>query len=66
MEKTCTQCQVTKLLTEFHKNNTCKDGHISICKLCTSNKDFKFRSTLNSDVSVYFARFLNISHIYLY
>lgn len=34
--KICTKCDKTKPLTEFHKNNRLKDGHMSQCKKCRS------------------------------
>ena len=39
--KTCTICQQTKTLTEFHRSKAAKDGHVSLCKTCKSAKDKK-------------------------
>jgi len=37
MKKVCTKCDVEKLLEDFPKNSTRKDGHASWCKVCNSN-----------------------------
>jgi hypothetical protein len=47
MEKKCTQCQVTKSVTDFNKKSTSRDGYDTHCKLCLRARDFEFRSTLN-------------------
>lgn len=36
MNKICSVCHVQKLTTEFHKNNTKKDGLQTKCKSCSS------------------------------
>ena len=33
-KKTCTKCKERKLLSEFYKDKTSKDGYNSICKAC--------------------------------
>lgn len=32
--KICSKCKIEKPLSEFHKDKSRKDGHISICKMC--------------------------------
>lgn len=34
--KRCKDCKQTKLLDEFHKHNTSKDGHSGRCKTCAT------------------------------
>ena len=42
MKKKCTKCGETKLLEEFHKNETTKDGRINKCRQC-SNESYRNR-----------------------
>jgi hypothetical protein len=35
--KKCSKCGVEKALCEFYKNKGCKDGHSTICKICSKN-----------------------------
>ena len=37
MEKRCTKCQEPKVLTEFNKDVSKKDGHRSQCRMCQRN-----------------------------
>lgn len=36
MEKTCIKCEMVKILDDFTKSKTAKDGHRNTCKLCTN------------------------------
>ena len=37
--KTCTQCKEEKLLEEFQKKSSSKDGHTNLCKPCKRSYD---------------------------
>ena len=41
--KKCTKCGIEKLLSEFHKDKTLKDGHRSECKTCRSQQGVLYR-----------------------
>lgn len=41
--RTCTQCLETKLIFEFHRDKTLKDGHRYICKECAKENSRKSR-----------------------
>lgn len=41
--KTCTKCKETKPFSEFHKDNRNKDGLVSHCKSCISEKGRRYR-----------------------
>ena len=43
MEKKCTNCGEIKMLTEFVKHKSYKDGHYSQCKICTRAKEKTWR-----------------------
>jgi len=45
MEKQCTGCGETKLLSEYHKKKTGKYGRASRCKVCKSLADKKYHQT---------------------
>lgn len=47
MEKKCTKCLLIKSVTDFYKNHTNRDDYDIYCKLCSRDKSFDFRSTLN-------------------
>lgn len=38
IEKVCRVCGVSKELSLFHKNKTCKDGHVGTCRDCTNKR----------------------------
>lgn len=42
--KMCTECEETKGLEFFHKNNRSKDGLCSSCKLCRNSKNRTYHS----------------------
>lgn len=41
----CTKCETEKLLTEFHKNRSRKDGYASWCKKCNNVQNKKYYET---------------------
>lgn len=41
--KTCTKCEKTKPLSEFHRQREGKDGRRSVCKLCYSAYGREYR-----------------------
>lgn len=44
MEKQCKCCGVVKLLCDFHRNKSSKDGTHSLCKICNNLKATKWVS----------------------
>jgi hypothetical protein len=44
--KQCRLCNVWKLLSDFHKNKTMRDGHINQCKACRSELDARRHASL--------------------
>lgn len=41
-EKICGTCKSKKLLTEFNKNKTRKDGYSGACRLCDNKRSRKY------------------------
>jgi len=39
MEKICTNCKKTKLLSDFYKRKISSDGHCSECKNCSKKRN---------------------------
>lgn len=50
--KTCTVCKVPKELEEFHKTSRTKDGRVSSCKQCESDRK-KLKNTPESNHARY-------------
>jgi hypothetical protein len=40
--KICTKCKEIKILTDFNKNKTRKDGHSNICRECSNLKSKEY------------------------
>jgi|ERR1700741_5671885 len=55
MTKTCTQCQVDKPLSDYHKNKNRKDGHVGICKSCAISKTKDWQSRNPEKLEAYAA-----------
>ena len=43
--KSCSKCRQRKLIEEFYKNSTTKDGYQYQCKICSNNHQKKYRQT---------------------
>ena len=50
--KTCTNCNIEKLLTEFYKDKTHKDGYTSQCKICVKDRVKKYREENIEDIRI--------------
>ena len=48
-KKTCIKCNISKDITEFHKNKANKDGHLNICKICKSIYSKEYHKTYTPD-----------------
>lgn len=44
-EKPCNKCHVTKPLSAYPKNKTCRDGHTGTCATCTNERVRKNKQT---------------------
>lgn len=40
--KPCTKCKIIKVLTDFPKDKSCKDGHRNVCLLCKAEMHKKY------------------------
>jgi len=49
--KACVKCGEVKLLSEFHRDNTKKDGHRSYCKLCKRTYQAEYRKANHEKIS---------------
>lgn len=56
--KTCTKCNVTKLISEFHKDSRLKSGRAARCKSCTCQykKEYYASSRGKATVKAYVER----------
>lgn len=51
-EKTCTKCKILKLMINFYKDRSKKDGYRCICKTCTSKNGVKYRRNNKEKIKV--------------
>lgn len=51
--KVCTKCGIEKEITEFYKNNTCRFGVQSICKLCNKKYQIENKDAIKKQKKIY-------------
>lgn len=56
MNKTCTKCNQSKLLTEFFKDKGFKDGYYSRCKSCKTEATLAWRNTNKPAYNAYMSK----------
>jgi HNH endonuclease len=48
IKKTCIKCKSNKILSEFGKSSSYKEGYLNICKCCRSKQDSVYRKVSNN------------------
>ena len=59
--KTCTQCKITKELTEFSPHPLGRDGRQSVCKQCFKVRAYNYRKTINGLITTIYGNQKNNS-----
>ena len=52
MDKVCIKCKKKKLISEFSKNKSTKDGYQIYCKLCRQKASKKYRTSNNGRLHI--------------
>jgi len=51
--KICSRCKIEKLISEFNKDKSKKDGYYSSCKECNKKRDKEYRQNHKHEIDVY-------------